>query len=406
MLFEAGIVQDEIQPIFLSVPLFGLVSPFSQFLTPSCDIYWLIFFDYCTEAMVYFYEEDNQTLVPRTPYLANFGGSPSVVTIMPSIGATNIFSKWVFLPNPNEYPFDRQFLEMSFEDIDATPASELEFYWLESMSGVSDQVRLRGWSWDKDSIGKGITRVRTYFGSKKVSQFTWTLEIVRARVVAVQVLLPPFFVLVSVLISFIMPITASITRIGIVGSALISQVSLHSGFKSANGTAGSLGLIDWFFILTYLILVISLSINVLVMILLRKNPLSPLATYLESRTKYFVWLVCPGLYTFIFFRGKLVWAAVICLVTPLIIYAILERIIPKVRAFSRKIRTVQKKRKEDAVFGDEELEAKLQDDEGFTEGTGDSRKTAVEKEITLKRKHLKTNSVDSTSANLYDTDSE
>jgi hypothetical protein len=356
--------------------------------------------------MVYFYDENNATFVPRIPYLANFGGSPQSITILPEIGATNIFSRYIFRPNPNDYPFDTQELEMTFEDIDGSSPEDIQFYWLESMSGVSDQIRLRGWTWDANSVGKGSTRIRTYFGNKKVAQFTWNFSIKRAKVVAVQVLLPPFFVLVSVLISFIMPITASITRIGIVGSALISEVSLHSGFKSANGTAGTLGLIDYFFILTYSILLISLGINVTVMILLRKNDKSPLAVYLESRAKYFVWFVCPGLYTFIFFRGKLVWAAVICLVMPLTLYIIAEKTIPKVKAIMRQMRVKEQKKKDDAIFGDEEVEAKLQDDEG-ADGTiiADTKRMAINQEIANKRKQHR-NSSDSNSNGIYDTDSE
>jgi hypothetical protein len=363
------------------------------------------------EAMLYFYEDDNATYVPRIPYFANYGGAPSTVSLVPALRATNVFQKFIFRPNPREYPFDTQRLEISLEDFSGAPESEIQFYWLEEMSGVSPDLRLRGWSWDPNTKGEGTVKSRTYFGGQKVSQMTWMFAIRRAKVVAVQVLLPPFFVLVSVLISFIMPITASITRIGIVGSALISEVSLHSGFKSANGTAGTLGIIDYFFLLTYSILVISLGINVLVMILLRRNAQSPLAVYLESRAKYFVWFVCPGLYTFIFFRGKLVWAAVICLVTPLILLIIFEKLLPRMRAFRRKRKATQKKKHDDAIFGDEEIQAKLQDGEGI-DGLGglDTRTAAVQQEIAHSKgrriTHANEGTDSASSANLYDTDSE
>lgn len=361
--------------------------------------------------MVYFFEDVNGTFIPTLPYIANLGGFPSTTALLPGIGATNVFSRFAFKPNPSDYPFDSQDLEIAFEDASGAALSDLEYYWLPSMSGVSGDIRLRGWSWDSKTTGTSKTHVRTYFGDHQVSQFSWFFTIKRAKIVAVQVLLPPFFVLVSVFISFIMPITASITRIGIVGSALISEVSLHSGFKNANGTAGSLGLIDYFFILTYAILVISLGINVLVMILLRKNDKSPLAIYLERKTKYFVWLVCPGLYTFIFFRGKQVWAAVLCLVTPVVLFAIVERIMPRLRAFRRKHKVTERKKKEDAaatVFGEEEMEAKLQEGEGVDALAQDTKSVVVNKEVlTANRvKQHQTEHSDSLSANLYDTDSE
>ena len=130
-----------------------------------------------------------------------------------------------------------------------------------------------------------------------------------------------------------------------------------------------------------------------------------MAIYLESRAKYFVWFVCPGLYTFIFFRGTLVWAAVICLVAPLIVYIVIDATIPRLKALRRKMVTTQKKAKEEAVF-DEEVEAKMQDGEG-TDGAYDTRAAAVNAEIQAKanRKRAMENS-DSLSANLYDTDSE
>lgn len=324
------------------------------------------------------------------------------------LGATNIVMKLIFSPNPTNYPFDTQNLELAIEDASGTSIDDLQYYWLANYSGVSNQLRLRGWQWDSQTTGTGVSRTHTYFGDKSVSQFSWTFTIKRPNVVAVQVLLPPFFVLISVLISFIMPITSSIPRIGIVGSALISEVSLHSGIKNANGTAGTLGLIDYFFILTYCILVISLSINVLVMILLRKNDKSPLAKYLESRTKYFVWLVCPGLYTFIFFRGSIVYAAVICLVCPLILYVVIERTLPRIHAWRRKFVSTQKKKKEDTIYGDEENEAKLQDGEGQDGETVDSKRVVVDHEMTVtkRRMTMAPGATDSYSIDMYDTDSE
>lgn len=166
------------------------------------------------------------------------------------------------------------------------------------------------------------------------------------------------------------------------------------------------GLIDYFFLLTYLILVISLATNVLVMILLRKNEKSPLAVYLESRAKYFVWFVCPGLYTFIFFRGKLVWAAVICLVGPLALYALIDALMPRIKAMRRKLKTTKKKAKEEADF-EEEVEARMQEGES-TDTNFDTRLAAVNAEVQAggnRKKHQVENS-DSISANLYDTDSE
>lgn len=355
---------------------------------------------------MYFYEDDNQTLVPRLPYVANFGGVPSVTTILPAIGATNILQRLLFKPNPSEYPFDSQEIELSVEDGAGTPESELQFYWMKQMSGVSDDLRLKGWTWDKDSNGNGVIRRRKYYGGQfTVSQLQWTFKLTRAKIVAVQVLLPPCFVLVSVLISFIMPITASITRIGIVGSALISEVSLHSGFKNANGTAGTLGLIDYFFMLTYIMLVLSLAANVLVMILLRKNEKSPLAIYLESRAKYFVWMVCPGLYTFIFFRGKDVWIAVICLVAPLTLYAIVDALVPRLRALRRKYVVTSQKKKEEATFEDE-VEAKMQEGEAAGDASFDTKMAAFNAEVAKKQQRRTLENSDSLSANLYDTDSE
>ena len=148
---------------------------------------------------------------------------------------------FLFSPDPSEYPFDSQSLEIALEDNTGLTIQNQTFYWLPQLSGVSSDLRLKGWTWDANTQGKAVVRNRPYYGGVyTVSEISWTFTVKRAKIVAVQVLLPPIFVLVSVLISFIMPITASITRIGIVGSALISEVSLHNGVKSANGTVGTL----------------------------------------------------------------------------------------------------------------------------------------------------------------------
>lgn len=195
--------------------------------------------------MLYFFDNASQTLAPRTPYVANYGGTPSAITILPAIGATNVLQRFLFQPNPSDYPFDSQSLEIALEDNTGLSVQNLTFYWLPRLSGVSSDLRLKGWTWDPNTQGNAIVRNRTYYGGVyTVSEISWIFVVTRAKIVAVQVLLPPIFVLVSVLISFIMPITASITRIGIVGSALISEVSLHNGFKAANGTVGTMYVIS------------------------------------------------------------------------------------------------------------------------------------------------------------------
>lgn len=191
--------------------------------------------------MIYFWDNETQTQLMRRPYVANFGGTPSISTAMPSLFATKLQQVFLFRPDPNEYPFDSQYLEVAIEDYQGATIQNITYYWLPGASGVSPYIRLIGWDWDSNTRGSAVVRNRTYYGGVyTVSQISWTFVVTRTKLVAVQVFLPPFFVLSSVLISFIMPITSSITRIGITGSALIAEVALHSGYKSANGTVGTM----------------------------------------------------------------------------------------------------------------------------------------------------------------------
>lgn len=80
----------------------------------------------------------------------------------------------------------------------------------------------------------------------------------------------------------------SITRLGIVGSALVSEVSLHNGVKATS--TGSLMSIDLFMFITYFIILLTITTNVVVMILFKnKDEASQnIGKGIEKKARYFV----------------------------------------------------------------------------------------------------------------------
>jgi hypothetical protein len=127
--------------------------------------------------------------------------------------------------------------------------------------------------------------------------------------------------LVSVFVSYSIPITQSVTRLGIVQSALVSETLLHTGLVRTTAT-GTIMTFDYFMILCYVVIILSVIENVVVMVLLRGDKRrQALGQMLEARAKLLIWLFAPGLFTLLFLP---VWAAIMIIIIPSILYFLIR----------------------------------------------------------------------------------
>jgi hypothetical protein len=139
---------------------------------------------------------------------------------------------------------------------------------------------------------------------------------------------------------------------------------------------GTIMLFDYFMILCYIVIILSIVENITVMVLMRgSKSRQALGQWIEHRAKVFVWLFCPGLFTIFFLQ---------------IYYALLIIILPSVFFFSGRLayrhyiewRNAHKTREDDDSDDstDEENQTRLTE-QSPTEETSDYRKTVIENEL-------------------------
>jgi hypothetical protein len=98
---------------------------------------------------------------------------------------------------------------------------------------VSPQIKLRGWEFTttSESWNASVTDVYYPAEGRWFSQYTFTFFIDRPVPLSIKSFLPPSFIMVSVLISFSIPIDNVIGRLGLLTSSLVAQVYFHSGMN-------------------------------------------------------------------------------------------------------------------------------------------------------------------------------
>eukprot|EP01122_Echinamoeba_exundans_P017957 TRINITY_DN9894_c0_g1_i1.p1 TRINITY_DN9894_c0_g1~~TRINITY_DN9894_c0_g1_i1.p1 ORF type:complete len:404 (-),score=44.50 TRINITY_DN9894_c0_g1_i1:69-1280(-) len=325
------------------------------------------------DVMIYIYNQTAGQFIDYTPRIQNQGRVVRTQSLTQH-KALRYYGTLFFRPDASNFPFDSQLLEIAITD-DTYNMTEVEFYIMDAYTSIDPSLRLRGWFWDPNPFTNSTYNV-TYAATQQsfsVLSFYWKVS--RSYVISVQMLIPPSLMLVSVFVSYSIPITQSVTRLGIVQSALVSETLLHTGLVRTTAT-GTIMLFDYFMILCYIVIILSIVENITVMVLMRgSKSRQALGQWIEHRAKVFVWLFCPGLFTIFFLQ---------------IYFALLIIILPSVLFFSGRFayrnyiewRNAHKTREDDDSDdeSDEENQTRLTE-QSPTEETSDFRKTVIENEI-------------------------
>jgi hypothetical protein len=219
-----------------------------------------------------------------------------------------------FRPQTQEYPRDKQSLQIVIES-ERFDVTEQIYYELENISGISPQMRLRGWEFNSSSWQ--ITIGSLYYPAERraYSQLTFTFFVNRPIPLSIKSFLPPSFIMVSALISFSIPISNVVGRLGILTSSLVAQVYFHSGMNVP--FTGAIMIADWFMIICYAIIILGIIENIGIIVLQDNKKHRHAVPFIERRARILVWLIFPTLYFFLFLEP---YYAVIVLVAPTGLY--------------------------------------------------------------------------------------
>jgi hypothetical protein len=196
-----------------------------------------------------------------------------------------------------KFPFDSQRMQIIIEDKAAT-SEELVYVPDNEESGIDDSIFFTGWDIDGWSAGAREHEYGVY--DESYSQYVFSVDISRIAISSfMKTFLPVFFILVVVVFSFVLDPDKVITRITVNGSSLIAAVLFHVAIGNQIPPVGYLTFADKFMILTYLILLASFLINVLIIEFQEKGN-KKMVEKVHRSTEYTIFWVVPLLYAILF----------------------------------------------------------------------------------------------------------
>lgn len=186
------------------------------------------------------------------------------------------------------FPFEKHNIQIIIEDKELIK-SKLEFVPDIKGSGLDPSVFIPGYNIDSWDI-----KIDEHYYSvfdENYSKFIFTLRVSKPIWNAFQkTLLPVFFMVVMVLLSFLFKKEMFENRIAAITSGLLGVVMFHSSISDQLPPIGYLTFADKIMMISYLIIVASLIINVFLMKFINSGK-DQVAETLDKRVKYNVFIV-------------------------------------------------------------------------------------------------------------------
>lgn len=161
------------------------------------------------------------------------------------------------------FPFDHQTMQITLEDKKST-IDKMVFVPMLKETHVDESVVFTGWKYEGWSA-----EVRNHdypSWDEKYSQYIFTVKIARIGMNSfMKTFLPVFFIVLVVLCSFVMRPDKVTTRMGMAGSGLVASVMFHVSISNQIPPVGYLTFADKFMVLTYLFMLASFVLNVVIM---------------------------------------------------------------------------------------------------------------------------------------------
>lgn len=196
-----------------------------------------------------------------------------------------------------KFPFDSQKMQIILEDKEST-VDGLVYVPANEESGIDDSISFTGWNIDGWSAE---TRNHEYgIYNETYSQYVFSIDISRIAINSfMKTFLPVFFILLVVIFSFVLDPDKITTRLGMAGSSLVASVMFHISISNQIPPVGYLTFADKFMMLTYLIMLMSFIINVL-LLEMQELKKAALVERIHRSTEYSVFFIVPVLYVILF----------------------------------------------------------------------------------------------------------
>lgn len=196
-----------------------------------------------------------------------------------------------------KFPFDTQKMQIILEDRNHT-IEELRYLPLDDESGIDESIIFSGWNIDGWKAESREHEYKVY--NETYSQYVFTTEISRIGLNSfIKTFLPVFFILLVVLFSFILDPDKMSIRLTMAGSSLVASVMFHVSISNQIPPVGYLTFADKFMALTYLILIISFLIDVILIELLELEK-KAFVHKIHRSTEYSMLVAVPILYILLF----------------------------------------------------------------------------------------------------------
>jgi hypothetical protein len=196
-----------------------------------------------------------------------------------------------------QFPFDAQRMQIIIEDKSST-IQDIRYVANNKESGIDDSIAFAGWNLDGWSTCSKKHSYAIY--GETYSQYVFNVDISRIPINSfLKTFLPVFFIVLVVLCSFVLDPDKITTRLGMAGSSLVAAVMFHVSISNQIPPVGYLTFADEFMGLTYLILLGTFIINV-VMLELHERKKEALLLKIHRATEFMMFLVVPVLYLLLF----------------------------------------------------------------------------------------------------------
>lgn len=196
-----------------------------------------------------------------------------------------------------KFPFDRQKMQIIIEDKINT-IDKIKYVPDLENSGIDDAVIFTGWNIDNWEAIVDEHKYEIY--GEKYSRYTFNINISKIFLNSfIKTLLPVIFIMLIALSSFIIDPDKIATRVTMISSALIASAMFHVSITNQIPPVGYLTFADKFMILTYFILLISFTINILLFDL-QENKKEQIVQRIHKITEYSMLIIVPIIYIIFF----------------------------------------------------------------------------------------------------------
>jgi hypothetical protein len=196
-----------------------------------------------------------------------------------------------------KFPFDSQRMQIRMEDKEAT-TGKLVYIPNNKESGIDGSIFFTGWNIDGWEAAIKMHEYKVY--GENYSQYVFTVDISRIAVSSfMKTFLPVFFIILVVVFTFVLDPGNVITRITVAGSSLVAAVMFHISIANQIPAVGYLTLADKFMIVTYLILLVSIFVDILIIEFAGRKR-NDIVDKIHRSTEYSVFFVVPLLYAVLF----------------------------------------------------------------------------------------------------------